>query len=149
MAWHKNSIVIDAPLSEVFTYVNEPRTLPDWMVGLIETRNIMGSGEGLQYDWTFKMVGIQHRGQNVVVEYVLNERASHQSIGMISSVWTNIVEPETSGTRLTIEAEYTIPVPVLGKLAESLTVRRNERNLQASLLNVKETLEAAQRPAAP
>jgi uncharacterized membrane protein len=149
MASHENSIVIEAPASEVFAYVNEPRTLPDWMVGMIEVRNVIGAGEGLQYDWTFKMVGIQLRGQNVVVEYIPNERASHQGIGMISSLWTNIVEPDPGGTRLTIEVEYTIPVPVLGKLAESLTVRRNERGVQLSLLNIKDTLEADQEPAAP
>jgi uncharacterized membrane protein len=141
MAWHKNSIVVDAPLYDVFAYVNEPSTLPDWMVGMIEIRNVLGTGEGQQYDWTFKMVGIQLRGQNVVVEYVPNERAAHQGIGMIQSLWTNTVEADGDGTKLTIEVEYTIPVPVLGKLAESLTVRRNERDLRSSLLNLKEKLE--------
>lgn len=142
MASHKNSIVIKAPLNEVFAYVNEPTTLPDWMVGMIEVRNVIGTGEGLQYDWTFKMVGVQLRGQNVVVEYVENECATHQGIGMISSNWTNIVAPHEDGTELTIDVDYTMPVPVLGKLAEHLTVRRNERGIQFSLLNVKEILES-------
>ncbi len=142
MVKHENSIVIDAPLSEVFAYVNDPEALPEWMVGMIETRNVIGEGEGQQYEWTFKMVGVQLRGQNVVVEYIPNQCAAHQGIGMIDSLWTNRVEEEREGrTKLTIEVEYTIPVPVLGKLAEHLTVRRNERGLQFSLLNVKEKLE--------
>jgi hypothetical protein len=143
MAWHKNNIVINASPSEVFAYVNEPTTLPEWMVGMIDIRNIIGIGEGQQYDWTYKMVGIQLRAMNVVVEYVPNERASHQAIGMINSIWTNTVEPLEGGTKLTIEVEYTIPVPVLGKLAENATVRRNERDLQSSLLNIKERLESS------
>lgn len=142
MARHENSIVIEAPLEEVFAYVNEPRTLPEWMVGMIETRNVIGTGEGQQYEWTYKMMGIQLRGQNVVVEYDHNQRATHQSIGMISSTWTNTVEPEASGTKLTFVVDYSIPVPVFGKFAESVTLRRNERDMRSALLNVKETLEA-------
>jgi uncharacterized membrane protein len=142
MASHKNSIVINAGVSEVFAYVNEPTTIPDWMTGMIEVRNIVGSGFGQQYDWTYKMVGFHIRGQNVVVEHIPDDRATHQGIGMISSAWTNIVEPHDGGTKLTVTLEYTIPVPVLGKLAERLTIRRNDRDFNTSLLNLKETLES-------
>lgn len=40
-------------------------------------------------------------------------------------VWT--YEPEGEGTRMTVETEYTIPVPVLGKLAESMISKINQR----------------------
>ena len=55
--------------------------------------------------------------------------------------WTNIVEPHENGTKLTVEVEYTLPGAVVGKLAEHLTIRRMKRDLQSSLLNVKEMLE--------
>lgn len=141
MAAYEQSIVIDAPVSEVFKYVNEPTTTPDWLTGMVEVRNIIGSGEGQQYEWSFKMVGVRLRGQTTVVNYIENECAAHQSIGMVDSVWTNIVEPHDSGTKLTIKIEYSIPGAVLGKLAEHLTLRRNMRGLDVSVLNVKETLE--------
>ena len=141
MASHENSIVVNVPVSEVFAYVNAPATIPDWMTGMIEVRNVRGSGAGQQYDWTYKMVGVHVRGQNVVVEYIPNECATHQGIGMLSSAWTNIVEPHEGATKLTIKLKYTIPLPVLGKLAEHLTVRRNDRDFKTSLLNLKETLE--------
>lgn len=142
MISYTNSIVINASASEVFTYVNDPVKLPNWLTGLTETRNVVGTGEGQQWEWTYSMVGLQHRGMLVVVDYVANERFTAQSIGMIESSWTNICEPQEEGTKLTIEFEYSIPVPVLGKLAEHLTVRRVARDLDSSLLNVKETLEA-------
>jgi uncharacterized membrane protein len=142
MASHEDSVVVNAPVSEVFAYVNAAATIPDWMTGMIEVRNVVGGGAGLQYDWTYKMVGVHVRGQNVVVEYIPNERATHQGIGMLTSSWTNIVEPHDGGTKLTIELEYTIPVPVLGKLAEYLTIQRNARDMKTSMLNLKETLEA-------
>jgi len=141
MARHTNSIRIEAPPQKVFEYVNEPTTLPDWLIGMVEVRNVVGEGEGLQYDWTYQMVGTPLRGQNVVVDYIPNRKASHQSIGMISSMWTLVVEAIPGGTQLTTEAEYSIPMSVLGKLAEHLTVRRNSRQMDISLMNVKDALE--------
>ena len=145
MVRHENSIVIEAPVEEVFAYINDPISMPDWLVGMIEIRHPIGSGEGLQYEWTYKMVGLQLRGQNVVVDYVHNECATHQGIGMIQSLWTNRVEAHESGTKLTMEVEYTLPILVLGKLAEHLTARRNEREIQLSMLNLKEILEERSR----
>ncbi|HET6415431.1 MAG TPA: SRPBCC family protein [Polyangiales bacterium] len=141
MPSYENSILIEAPIGVVFAYVNEPATFPDWVNGMIEVRNVVGTGEGLQYEWTFKMVGLLFRGQSVAVNYVQDECAAYQSIGMIESIWTNITEPSDRGTKLTIKLEYSIPTPVLGKLAEQLTLRRNKRGLDASLLNAKEALE--------
>ena len=46
MLSYGNSIVINAPVGEVFTYVNELTTMPDWLTGLVEVRNVIGTGEG-------------------------------------------------------------------------------------------------------
>ena len=141
MIKHRNTIEIDAPVSEVFAYVNDPRTLCEWAISMPATRSVVGEGEGQQYEWSFKWVGVPLRGQAVIVEYVHNQHAVHQGIGMFEVLWANFVEPDNRGTKLTMEVEYAIPVPVLGKLAERLLVRRNERNLQSALLNLKEKLE--------
>lgn len=141
MITYDDSIVIEAPLPEAFAYVNELRTMPDWLTGLVEVRNVIGTGVGQQCDWTFKMIGVQLRGAAVVVDCVPNEWCTHQSIGMLSSEWTNIVEAHEDGTKLTVKVEYTLPGAVLGKLAEHLTVRRMKRDLRSSLLNVKDMLE--------
>lgn len=140
IAYH-DSIVINAPLTEVFTFVNELSTMPDWLPGLVEVRNVVGQGMGQQSEFTFKMIGVQLRGSAVIVECIPNERCTHQSIGMLSADWTNIVEPHKDGTKLRIEVEYTLPGAVLGKLAEHLTIRRMKRDLHSSLLNLKDMLE--------
>jgi uncharacterized membrane protein len=49
---------------------------------------------------------------------------------------------EGDGTKLTMKVEYTIPIPVLGKLAEHLISKQNERNLESSMENIKHMLEA-------
>lgn len=141
MISYQDSIVVEAPLDKVFTYVNDLATMPDWLKGLVEVRNVIGAGKGQQCEWTYKMVGILLHGDAVVVDCIGDRRCTHQSIGMLGATWTNTVEPQNGGTKLTIEVEYTLPVSVLGKLAEHLTVRRMQRYLEYSLLNLKEILE--------
>jgi len=141
MASNTNNIDIEAPIRRVFAYVNEPRTVPDWLVGIEEVRNVIGSGEGMQYEWTFSMAGIPLRGQSVVVEYEENRRTVHQGIGMAHGVWSGTFEPIENGTRFTMDVEYTLPFFVLGKLAERATVGRIDRDIKESLAIVKAILE--------
>lgn len=49
--------------------------------------------------------------------------------------------PHEGGTKLDFEVDCTIPVPVLGKLAEKLVIKRNQREAQLSMENVKERME--------
>jgi carbon monoxide dehydrogenase subunit G len=133
--------VIEAPSDRVLTYVNDPTTMVDWIPHMMEIRDVIGTGEGLQYGWTCKYVGLLLTGQSVVVEYVPNEFSVHQTIGTINSILTLRVEPHEERTRLTLDVEYEIPIPVLGKLAEHLIVRRDARDLKVMMSNVKEFLE--------
>lgn len=136
------SVVVNAPADKVFAYVTEPTKMAEWLVSMVEARDVIGSGEGQQYEWTYKMVGLQLRGQSTVVEHVPNEVSVHQSIGSIDSSWTLGVEPHGAGTTLTVEVEYNIPVPVLGRMAERFLLKRDARDLEQSLANAKELLEA-------
>ena len=142
MATVKASTVINAPPDRVFAYVTEPATMSEWLAKMVEVRNVVGTGEGQQYEWTYKYVGLLLRGQSVVVQHVPNALAVTQSIGTISSTWTFNIEPHEEGTNLTIEVEYSLPIPVLGKIAEHIAVRRDARDLETSLTNVKEMLES-------
>ncbi len=135
------SLLIQASPPRVFARVNDPLGMADWLPGMIEAHNVIGDGLGQQYEWSYKMAGLVLRGQSTVVEHIPNVRAVHQSIGTIDSAWTYTVAPDEQGTVLTIEVEYTVPLPVLGKLAEHIARRRNERELDLALVNVKEMLE--------
>lgn len=142
MASWTNSIVIHAPADRVFAYVDDPMHLVEWLPGMMEVRNVIGSGAGQQQEWTYKMAGFLLRGQATVVEYVPNRRSVHQTIGMIGSTFTYTVEPHDEGATLTLEIEYNVPVPVLGRFAERAIIARNAREFEFALTNVKETLEA-------
>ena len=143
MASWKDSILIHAPPQDVFAYVDDPRELPTWLPSMIEVRNVIGTGLGQQYEYTYKMGGLQLRGTNIVIEHVPNERGLHQVIGMINALWDYSVEPHPEGTLLNIEVEYSIPIPVLGRLAERLAVKQNAASFELALINVKDVMEAS------
>ena len=145
MASWKDSILIHAPPEDVFAYVDDPRELPTWLPSMIEVRNVIGTGLGQQYEYTYKMGGLQLRGTNIVIEHVPNERGLHQVIGMISALWDYSVEPHPEGTLLNIEVEYSIPIPVLGRLAERLTIKQNAASFELALINVKDVMEASRK----
>ena len=132
--------MISAPQDRVFDYVTEPSTMAEWLTKMVEVRDIVGTGEGQQYEWTYKYAGLLLRGQSVVVQHVPNRLAVSQSIGMIGSTWTFRVEPHEEGSALTIEVEYSVPIPVLGKIAEHVAVRLDARDLETSLTNVQDML---------
>jgi len=113
----------------------------EWLPGMFEVDDVFGSGSGQQQTWTYKMAGIFLHGEATVVEHVPGECAAHQTIGMIHSTFAYRVEPHEEGATLTLEVEYSVPVPVLGKLAEHIAVRRNAREFDLGLINVKEMLE--------
>jgi hypothetical protein len=143
MASWKDSILIHAPPDEVFAYVDDPSELPTWLANMVEVRDVIGTGLGQQYEYTYKMAGLLLRGQNIVIEHVPNERGLHQVIGTISALWDYSVEPHKEGTVLNIEVEYSIPIPVLGRLAEHIAVIQNARSFELSLINVKDVMEAS------
>lgn len=57
-------------------------------------------------------------------------------------VFACVTEPATMSEWLAKMVEYRVPIPVLGKIAEHIAVRRDARDLETSLTNVKEMLES-------
>jgi uncharacterized membrane protein len=141
MASWKNSVAIAAPAERVFAYVDDPTNLPIWLPTMVEVRDVIGTGAGQQFEWTSRMAGSLLRGQSTVVEHVPNVHGLHQSIGMVSSTFGYTVEPHEDGATLTIEIQYAVPVPVLGRLAERVLLRRNAREFEVGIVTIKDVLE--------
>ena len=142
MASWKDSIVVQASTDRVFAYVDEPMNLPVWLPSIVAVHDVIGTGAGQQFEWTSKMAGLLLHGQSTVVEHVPNKCGVHQTIGMVRSTFGYAVEPHEKGTRLTLKVEYGIPVPVVGRLAEHVLLRRNVRELEVGLATIKEVLES-------
>jgi carbon monoxide dehydrogenase subunit G len=136
-----NSINISAPVEKVFAYITDPLTITEWLVGATEVTDVTGSGVGQHYHWKYNMLGVPLRGETTVSEHVPNQRRVTESAGGVTSTWTFTFAPHEGGTKLDLELDYTIPVPVLGKLAEKLVLKRNQREADLSMENIKQRLE--------
>jgi hypothetical protein len=54
-----------------------------------------------------------------------------------------MLEPEGADTKVTFTVDYTVPIPVLGKLAEAAIVKLNNHEGDVVMENLKTILEAA------
>ena len=141
MAKIEKSITINAPVEEVFAYVDDPMSQLEYLPSMVEVKDVTGQGVGAHFRWTFKMAGLRFEGETTMTEYTPNERMVVQSKGGIVSTWDWTFTPEDGGTKINLTVEYTIPVPVLGKLGEALILKQNEREADQAMANIKAKLE--------
>jgi len=144
MATVKRTVVIDAPVEEVFNYIADPMNEVQFIPSIVEVSDVTRTetGVGSHYRWAYKMFGMRFRGESTCTEYVPHERMVTDSRGGIVSTWTYTFQPEDGATKMTLTIDYTIPVPVLGKFAEALVLRQNEREADLAMANLKAILEA-------
>ena len=137
----ERSVTINAPVEKVFSYIDDPMSLPEWLPSLMEVKDVTGQGTERHYRWIYKMAGLRLEGESTTTEYVPHERIVDQSKGGAVSTWTWTFKPHDGGTKANLVVEYTVPVPVLGKVAEALVLKQNERELDLAMANIKARME--------
>ncbi len=146
----KKSVEINAPLERVWEFLTQPKNLPGIWPSMVEVRNVQRRADGWNaFDWTYKMAGLRFHGHAAPVEIRKNERmVMHNESGIPSTFrWT--FEGRGATTVVTCEATYSLPTPVVGRIAEAVLVRFNEHELEAVLVNAKATLETTLEERAP
>jgi len=142
MAKIERSIIINAPVEKVFDYISDPANLMEWHPSTLDVRDITGKGESQRFIWKYKMWGLNLEGKAQVTTSTVNTKRTIKTTGGIRSTWDWSLGREAGGTRLRVLIDYTIPVPVLGKVGELLSLQRNERVADMALANIKEKMEA-------
>jgi uncharacterized membrane protein len=141
MAKLERIITINAPVEKVFSYITDPNKQPEWQSAIIEVRDITGEGVGQRFGWTYKAMGFTWKGEDEVLKHIPNQRYATRSTGGIKSTWTYNFKAEGGRTRVDLELEYTMPVPVLGKFAEHFAIRQAERIVDHDIATLKDILE--------
>lgn len=141
MARVEKSVTIDAPLEAVFEYLRDPMSNLEWLPDMMEVTKVSGEGVGARFRWIYKMAGIALAGESTALEFVPNERFVTESKSGITSTWTWDFAPKDDGTQIDLTVDYVVPIPVLGKLAEAVVVKQNERVLDTALENIRSRME--------
>ena len=143
MAKISRSISMNAPVEKVYTFMTDPTHLPEIWPSMIEVKDVQPSpAGGYNFGWVYKMAGTRFEGASETTEAIPNQRAITKSTKGIQSTFVWTYEPEGSGTKMTVEIEYVIPIPLLGKLAEAFIVKQNEHEAEVLLANLKARMES-------
>ena len=137
-----SSSVEGAGTEEVFKYLEDKNHFPEFWPSMMEVSDIrdLPSG-GKHFHWVYKMAGVRFEGDTDEIEYVPNKRMVGQNLRGIESTITWELEELEGDTELTFEANYKVPVPLVGKLAENVVAKINDNEAVAMLANLKATLE--------
>lgn len=142
MAFIKRQIYIDVPPETVFAFIADTQKLADVWPGLLAVRNWARDENGLaSFEFEYQMAGFKFSGHNKDAEYVQDQRIVTKSLTGLDSTITWEVSPEKDGTRVNFEGEYRVPIPLLGRIAESIIVSLNELDVDVLLTNLKRQLE--------
>jgi carbon monoxide dehydrogenase subunit G len=140
MATIERSVIVKAAPQRAFAFLADHANDPQWLPGMVGSRNFTGEGTDYQWEWTYKMAGISFDGTGRVLEHDPPRRHVVETQGGITSTWAWTLEPEGEGTRLSLRMEYIIPGAALGKLAEKLLLKQNEKAADEGLAKLRRIL---------
>ena len=142
MARNEASVVINRPPQEIFAYMTDVRSWPEWNMGILEAEQTsegpMGVGTTLR--GVSQFLGLRGEWTSEVTEYEPNRKWGQKiAQGPMSVEQSCTMEPVEGGTRLTWggEGEY----GGFFRLAEPILVRMFQRQLETILANLKDILE--------
>ena len=143
MAKIEKTIVINAPAEKIFNYIADPANLPSIWLSMEQIKEVasLPSG-GTSFKWVYKMAGMRIDGASDTVKFIANQRITTKGKGSIENTFTWNFQAEACGTQVNLQVEYTVPVPVLGKLAEEVIIRQNDLEAEVLLANLKAKMEA-------
>ncbi|MES3517867.1 MAG: SRPBCC family protein [Natronomonas sp.] len=139
------TIHIDAPVEDVFAYLDDPHNHVEVTPSLASVKNVerLENG-GKRLDHTFRMAGVEIGGELVEKHRSENEVMLFDMRGNLEGEIELRFEAEDDGTRFSYTARYDLPGKVLSVAAEPFVRRYNERELKTTLENVKTRLELAE-----
>ncbi len=138
---HKN-IRIAASVEKVYQFVTDTLKMAEVWPSLLGVKNgkDLPNG-GTSYEFTYMMAGMRLSGVSEDIELVPNEKyVSRQKAG-ISSVITWTFEHVDGFTNITFGVDYQVPIPLVGRVAESVVASFNDLDIEAMLNNLKHRLE--------
>jgi uncharacterized membrane protein len=142
----ERTLDIKAAPQRIYEFLVQPPNLLSIWPNLVSVSNVLqGKGGANDFDWVFKMAGVQMKGHATVEEAQPARLLRYRNKSGIPStfIWT-FAGLDGSGTRLGLTVEYDMPRNVIGRITEAIVAKINERDLDTMLGNLKDVMEQAQ-----
>jgi uncharacterized membrane protein len=143
MAELRNSIVINRPVKDVFSYMTDAENLPNWMSELVAAEQTSEGpvGVGTKINAVANVLGRRIENTQEVFKYRPNIKFAIKSAsGPGENEDEFIFEPVEGGTKVTRVTKADIGG--FFRIAEPLVTRMLNRQFQTNFANLKDMLEA-------
>ena len=143
MATAVRTTSINVPAEKIYAYINEPTNLLEIWPSMVEVKDVekLPNG-GNKFNWVYKMAGMRFDGTSADTEVIPNTRLVSKTEDGIESTITWEVQSENGTTKVVFQAEYKIPIPLVGKFAEAFIIKVNEKEGETVLANLKARMES-------
>jgi len=138
MSMHEKSVIVNAPVHEVFMMWRNFEDFPKFMSHVKEVKMLDGSVS----HWKGRIAGLDEEWDAKTTKMEEDKAIAWESTCGFQNSGEVRFEQVDKGTRITVHFEYTPPVGALGKAAEAVYVGREfEESLEKDLKNFKHRAE--------
>ncbi len=131
-------VMVDGPIEAVYSYVCDPSNLVKFWPSVIEVKDVQRlSNGGYSAHWVYKMAGMRLTGKGEYAEVVPNQYFVIETRGGVRGRMTWTFRSWEDTTKVTLTVEYTVPIPLLGELAEAIIVKMNDREADLIMANLQ------------
>lgn len=133
---------VDAPVADVFAYMDDPANQPEITPSLTHSETLAERADGSKrVEYAYGLGGITLDGELDAVEYEPESRVVWEMTGDLTGEITWTFEATDGGTLVRYDAEYDVPLGVFDRLAEPFVKRYNRREVETTLANLKTRME--------
>ena len=145
MSQVRREVEIDASTETVFALLTDLSRLPDWSTITLETHDPTSSPlkKGDRFNQTLRILGRRMETEWLVTELDAPHQVAYQATGPGGAQleMRQTVKDAVAGSTVAFDVEYRLPGGFIGDLAELIAGRRNEREIEHSMQNLKDLAE--------
>ena len=141
-----NSIDIKAPVDQVFAYVSDVTTHPEWVKWTkeAEVTSVEAEGVGATTSGIMQVGPKKERIETLTTEFKQGQFVTRRHTRGMEMTDRLSVLPHGDGTKVAWSIDYVPPMGGMGKLMDKLFMERLfDQLMKDSLTNLKERLESA------
>jgi uncharacterized protein YndB with AHSA1/START domain len=136
-------IIINAPPEKIYNLIIKSSNLTKLWPSLVAVKNErLLPNQGYSATWVYRMAGIDFEGKAECIDVVPNKRFSVKIEGALNCTLTCTLQTiDNIRTKVTITLDYQAHFPLFNWLAANIAVKRNDREAELVLNNLRQFME--------